>query len=382
MKRLCHGMVLALLLATRSAAAPPTEPAKPDAAPAEVVAVFQDGTTIRKAVLTESIEVATKYGKLTVPAADVRRIEFGRHVSEETERKIEGLVKQLGSDEFRLREAASKELVAVGAAAVQHLEAAGKGPDKETSTRAKAALERIRAAVPEELLVMKADDVIRTRDGGVLIGRVANAALKAQTDNFGEMTFKLANLRFIQSSAREEVEVTVEAAAFHEDPEKWFDSGLVVAGQTDLVVAASGQVELVPQTPGQAVAGPDGYGGGGRTGPFAYGTLVGRIGEKGEPFVLGTHYADRAPAEGRLYLQIVPIVGNMPQVPGGSYKVKITAGFDLVPEKKRPPDGGGSRAGVGPFPQGRPPAVWINPPQAPVPPPATVPVPVLPQVGR
>src|SRR4051794_6510732 len=99
MKRLCHGMVLALLAAGLAAAAPPTESARPDPAAAEVVAVFQDGTTIRKAVLTESIELATRYGKLTVPAADVRRIEFGRHVSEETERRIEGLVKQLGSDE-------------------------------------------------------------------------------------------------------------------------------------------------------------------------------------------------------------------------------------------------------------------------------------------
>jgi hypothetical protein len=338
-------MALALLVAGLTAAAPQSEPAKPDAKPAEVLAVFNDGTTIRKAVLQDNVEIATKYGKLTVPVADVRRIDFGLHVTEETTKKVETLIKQLGGDEFAQREAASKELVAVGVPALPALEAAARSPDKEVSTRAKSALERIRETATEEQLKAKPDDVIHTRDGGVLIGRIANPSLKARTDNFGELTFKLANLRFVQSSAKREVEVTVDAGPFHAEPEKWFDSGLVVERSDDLMIAASGQIELVPQTPGQAVAGPEGYSGGGRTGNFAYGTLIGRIGEKGEPFVAGKGYEEKALPEGRLYLKIVPIVGGNSQVPTGSYKVKITTGYDFVPEKKRPtPSGSGQTA--------------------------------------
>src|SRR5947209_8051678 len=83
-----------------------------------------------------------------------------------------------------------------------------KSPDKEVSTRAKAALERLRETVPEERQKARPEDVIHTREGGVLIGRVSNAALKAKTDNFGEMSFKLANLRSIHSAAMQESEAT------------------------------------------------------------------------------------------------------------------------------------------------------------------------------
>src|SRR5436189_5676485 len=40
---------------------------------------FADGSVVRMNVLQETIEVATKYGKLTIPTDDIRRIDIGMH---------------------------------------------------------------------------------------------------------------------------------------------------------------------------------------------------------------------------------------------------------------------------------------------------------------
>jgi hypothetical protein len=167
--------------------------------PAEVKAVFHDGTTIHKAVLQDAIEITTKYGKLTIPAADIRRIEFGLHSDNDAAKKIEDLVKALGSEDFAQRESASKDLVKLGAVAVAPLEQAAKSPDKEIATRAKTALDTIRASVPADRLHLKEDDVVTTHDC-VITGKISGTVLKAQTENFGELQFKMAQLAMIQSA--------------------------------------------------------------------------------------------------------------------------------------------------------------------------------------
>lgn len=166
----------------------------------EAVAVFHDGTTIRRAVLQDNLEVTTKYGKLTVPISDVRRIEFGLHVTEESKKKVEELVGKLGSEQFEEREKATKDLAALGAAALAALEKASRSTDKEVATRARQALDRIRATVPHDRLTLKEDDVIHTRES-VITGRIATSVLKAKTEYFGEMPFKLTDLRSLASMA-------------------------------------------------------------------------------------------------------------------------------------------------------------------------------------
>src|SRR5437868_2565958 len=76
MSRLCHGMVWVPLLAiaglARGEGRPPAAPP-----PGAVTAVFHDGTVIRQVALPESVEVLTKYGRLTVPVRDIKRVEVG-----------------------------------------------------------------------------------------------------------------------------------------------------------------------------------------------------------------------------------------------------------------------------------------------------------------
>jgi hypothetical protein len=299
-----------------------------------VVARLRDGTVLRKAHLRDGVVVATRFGKLTVPAADIRRIEFGRHLPAESAREVEGLVKQLGSAEYKQREAAGKRLVALGARAYPALQAAARGPDKEVAARARAAAEQVRKEAPAEQLSVPEQDVVYTRDC-VLAGRVEGEALRARTDSLGELSLRLAELRALHSAAVDRAEVAVEAAQFGAAAGTWADSGVTVEPGGGLVVSASGQVDLMPARAGQQVSGPAGYPAPGRDAGYRAGTLLGRVGAEGEVFAVGQRYESRSPGAGRLYLRIVPLAGGNGSA--GAYQVKMSTGPGLEVEGKGNP---------------------------------------------
>ncbi|HKB41351.1 MAG TPA: hypothetical protein VKD72_33305 [Gemmataceae bacterium] len=178
-----------LLVSAAVGAEPGQEPASN-----EVTAIFHDGTVIKRVVLPGSVELTTRYGKLTIPVKDIRRIEFGFRLSAEMAKQVEEGVQALGNKDFRQREAASKQLAALGARAWPAVQKAAQSKDMEVSRRAQAILQQIQQTVPADQLQIKPDDSIVTADC-VLVGRVANEALKARTKTLGEMSFKLTDLR-------------------------------------------------------------------------------------------------------------------------------------------------------------------------------------------
>src|SRR5262249_6529165 len=99
----------------------------------EVVALFHDGTRVRTVILQDTIEVVTKYGKLTVPTKDIRRVEFGFRLSGEAGKKLEQAIKDLASNNFQARETATKDLIAMGRQAYPALVKASKDNDLETT---------------------------------------------------------------------------------------------------------------------------------------------------------------------------------------------------------------------------------------------------------
>ncbi len=321
MNRVCHKAALAALLVVSTAAAE-DKPAGTSPKPAEVIARLHDGTVVRKAFLRDGVVVVTRFGKLTVPAAEIRRIEFGRHLSAEATRQLEEAVRQLGSDEYKVREGAGKRLVALGARAYPALQAAARSPDKEVAARARAAAEQIRKEVPAEQLSLPENDVVYTRDC-VLTGRVEGEALQARSSSLGELSLRFAELRSLHSGAVERAELALDAGQFTA-PGKWADSGVTVEPGVGLTVSASGRVDLVPAQAGQHLSGPAGYPGAAGDGGYQAGTLLGRFGEDGPVFMLGQRFEAPSGKGGRLYLRIVPINGA--PAPAGSYRVKVSAG--------------------------------------------------------
>src|SRR5438270_258691 len=66
----------------------------------------------------------------------------------DTDRKIEQLIEQLGSGKFRVREAAAKELLALGKRAIPALRKAQRSTDPDVRLRAQLLLNEIGSGVP------------------------------------------------------------------------------------------------------------------------------------------------------------------------------------------------------------------------------------------
>src|SRR5262245_59858202 len=107
-------VLLSLQCATVADAQPPSETKKSDL-PAELVEVrFIDESVVRMSILQDRLEVATKYGNLVIPTSDVTKVDFGVHVPKELESKITKAIEDLGSDVYKVRESATKDLLAWG----------------------------------------------------------------------------------------------------------------------------------------------------------------------------------------------------------------------------------------------------------------------------
>jgi hypothetical protein len=295
----------------------------------EVEIRLTDGSRVRMLILEESLLIATKYGKLTIPSRDLHRVELGIHPPAVVAQKIEEAIKRLGEKSFQERENATSDLVAVGPAAYLALHKAAKTKDPEVAQRARQVLEAIRQRVPEDKLRLREDDRIQTTEF-TIVGRVLNPTLKVKSAIFGETQLNLTDLRGIHWLGQlAEVDLEVEAAKYAVNPGQWMDTGIELIMDDELVIRASGQVDLMANNPGQFLSGPEGspqFGQG--PGMYQAGTLLGRIGENGQVFVIGASHQEASKTEGKLYVQIAP--GPWPRGGGhtasGSYKVSIAGG--------------------------------------------------------
>src|SRR5262249_20721320 len=156
-------------------------------------------------------------------------IEFGVHLPPGVEKKIDELLKQLGSENYKQRDVAVKELVALGAHSYPALHHASKSSDPEGAQRVQVGLKRIRAKIPAKHLRLREEHQVVTPTC-TIVGRIVNATIKARAENFGDLNLKVSQLRIIRSlSGSGEMEVTVDAAKYGSAPNQWMDAGFLVA---------------------------------------------------------------------------------------------------------------------------------------------------------
>jgi hypothetical protein len=323
--------------------------AKNDAGANEVEISFLNGSTVRMVIQTKSLEIATPYGKLTVPAKHLRAIEFGLHFPPGAEAKIEQALKNLGSSNYQEREKASAALLELGPFSYPAVLEASRDKDLETSKRAGELVKKLQGKHPKKDLKTSADDKVVTPTF-TIIGRILAPTIKVKAEYFGEAELSLSNMRTLHSPGEQSrsLDVLVDAGKYA-SPGQWLETKAEVDGRTALLITAKGQVDYGPaqiQNP-STMCGPNGFqaqgglkvrrvingvivGGvvvapGQKVGVISenhVGMLLGKIGENGEPFFIGEHYEATPDAEGILYLHIGPSPNNGPS--SGIYDVKIT----------------------------------------------------------
>lgn len=308
---------------------PKVDPPKKDKADAAktddgMVMQFHDGTTIRLVPLEANLEVVTRYGKLTVPTADVRRIEFGLHMPDDTAKQVDEAMKDLESTDFQTRENAGKRLIALGRFSYPALVKSSKGSNLETTRRVQDLLKQMRKLYPAYQLKIRTEDVIITRDF-TIVGNLSSSKMKVKTEHFGEALVKMTDLRSLRTSmGGGETEVTVDATKYGSNANQWLETDFAVEGEVPLKITASGSVDVYAQAAGQYLSGPEGNNQLGQRGRYIPGQLLGKIGENGQVFIIGPNYSGTPTQEGKLYLHIWPFQGGGGAT--GSYTVKISAG--------------------------------------------------------
>jgi hypothetical protein len=310
------------------------ETKKPARPATEVEVHFSNGSAVKMILADTPIEIQTPYGKLSIPARDLRKIDFGVHLPEGLDKLIDQAVAELGNENFRVREAASVTLTKHGAHALPALLEASRSADLELSKRAKALVAKMQQDLPGKELRTQSTDTIVTPTFTV-VGRILTPSLKAKADYFGAVQLDLVELRTLRSTETPaEVNVTVDGRYAAQGQQEWLATDYVYDGRSKMLVTANGQIDLFPQNGAgdQFVSTPKGNfnGGGGvfiggkggmgrqRVRP---GTLIGRIGESGEPFVIGENYEGTPGREGKLYLQVASSPWS--NECSGSYSVKI-----------------------------------------------------------
>jgi hypothetical protein len=317
-----------------SAAAGWADDVKAPETPGEVEVQFANGSLVRMVFCQDKIEVQTRYGKLHIPARDIQRIDFGVHLAPETLSKVNAALRKLGSGDYSDRDAGERELIALGPSAYPAVLQAVKNIDQEVARRAEKVLTAHRAKFNEKDLRTREEDIIAT-PGFTILGRISDLVLKGQSEYFGDVQLHISQLRQLRSLRTPgELQVNVDAAQFGSSHGTWMDTGYLVERSTTLTVDVSGTIDIYPQTPGQYLSTPRGYGNAAMTAGTKVplnqtslrnlsGALIGRIGENGEAFYVGEHYEGNPGQEGRLFVHIVPSPWN--NASSGSYKVRVSA---------------------------------------------------------
>jgi hypothetical protein len=244
------GLLLGCWLATLVLAGPPSEDEPkpgdvsksqekglPGIEPGAVEVRFTDGGVLKLTLREEKLTFITEYGKLTVPIADITHIDFATRIPDDLTRKIEAAIRKLGSEEFKIRELASADLLKMGVKAYPALLGAAENADNEVRRRAKELLAKIKETVPPEQLEVRRQDVLHTKDSK-FTGKIENATLQANTAQFGAVQVKLTDVMGLRSLAHAEPETAVAAI-----PDPGSLTGYANQFGTKLALTVTGRVD-------------------------------------------------------------------------------------------------------------------------------------------
>lgn len=298
---------------------PPKNPsAKPNGPPVEIR--LADSSAVRMTFTQANVEIVTKYGRLSIPVNEIRRIDFGFRYPEGAEEKIDNLIAQLGDGNYKRREAAMAELLAFRETGYLALKRAAKSSDAETAKRAGELIAKLEDKLPPEKLKFREFDVVTTIDFTAR-GRIEAKALQGYTPYFGDVKLQIAEVRSLRSVAfGGETTVQVDASKYLDQANTaWFDTDLEMNGDIPIEIVASGQISLYRGTGYEC--GPKGHPSY-SSGTHMSGALLGRVGTSGEIFLIGDKYNGTPKGSGKLYLRMAH--SPWPQQATGSFKVTIT----------------------------------------------------------
>ena len=284
---------------------------------------LRDSTRLAGIPKIATIHVETAYGQLAIPVAEVEMVRFAEGKRQELGGRIVDLITQLGHEEFDLREQAMEEIRKIGAAAVPALQKAKDSEDEEIKSRVEKLVEELEEeeddvdeAEVHTVPLKGEEDEIVTRQFTAR-GRVLEESFTVDT-KYGELVFHrkdIVSVVFREPLIRKET-FTVQGSMIA-GQNRWLDTNIDLEKDRPFEVTASGSVQLpnfgnVAATPEGTTNAPS------RWENHPAGALVAKVGD-GKAFLVGSEYAGKAPAKGRLFLGLALQSNNG----NGSFEVEV-----------------------------------------------------------
>lgn len=296
---------------------------------------LQDGSVISGDLSVAEVTVETQFGKLTVPIAKVRSFTPGLDSNKKAAEQINGLVEKLGSDDYKTREQAHKDLAAMGVRVQKELEKHVGSENAELKRHVSEILKELEEAAEEQ-----ADDdseasgaspwiqldTVVTTDFTVL-GKVTPQDFTIDS-KYGPLKIALGDISRAEreTGARESYKKNMSVGGDTLAQRGFKSSGIKVQAGDKVIVKAEGSIVMSPWG-SNAHSGPDGMPNYGWYIPnqIPGGALCARIGEKGQPFKVGRSSTFVAKTSGTLQFAIgiqAEYAGEGYQFPG-EYKLKL-----------------------------------------------------------
>jgi len=290
---------------------------------------LRDNSKIAGVPKEEALEVQTQYGKLTIPRAQLVRIRFARRLPPGLLERIHSLITDLGDEDYDKRERATDELRAIGPEILGPLKRSANSKNEEVKNRAEILLDEMDVEVKEKKSQVEdslpqlsgtEDEIITERM--TIIGTVPRPEFFIESP-YGELRVATSDLSGILFRSVLPTSKKVSVSSNHKPPGNWFHTKFELKKGQKLKIEATGQVSVRNYG---IVSGPQGnrqWGGSSFSG-FPMLALVGKIGKKGKPFLIGSSYSGKTRRAGKLYVGITTFT-HYPDGASGSYQLKIHA---------------------------------------------------------
>jgi hypothetical protein len=304
-----------------------------DLGPREIRLHLIDGSVISGDLSVSEIEVDTPFGKLIVPIDRIRRFQPGLDSYPELSQQIATLIQNLGADDYKTREQAHKDLVAMGPQVRPELERHNDDDNAEIKRHVGEILKQF-DEMAEELgddeespaqPWIRLDTVVTT--DFTVVGKVSPAQFQIAS-KYGPLTIKLADVRQgeRQTDVKESLRKTVTVDGTNLVQRSFRNTGIRVQAGDKIVLQAEGNLVMTPWG-SNAASGPDGAPNYGWyiANQIPGGALVARVGEKGTIFKVGRQSTFTAKNSGVLQLAIgmQAQYANQNYSFPGEYRVKL-----------------------------------------------------------
>lgn len=298
----------------------PTPIIKSKFGPRDVEVRLQDGSLFRGEIKDlETLVLKTAYGALTIPVTDMLRIDRGERVSEKETKDIAETLKELDNDEFAKRSAAQYKLETSSAGAIEVIKAARDTASPEGKNRIDSVLKKLTAKFQNKRV--QAEDSVRTVRFEAT-GALQFDAVKIKS-RLGDLQVKLEDIQTVRWLNRGEAKALIMEP--NANMGEWVDSGIDSAPGDKMAVTATGSINPF----NNQEINPAGTGIWGNNDPFMMGALVGKLGDNGEAFLIGTGKVWPTDTKERLFLKIYwnfNRTGRSGDAPKGHFAVKISTG--------------------------------------------------------